>query len=285
MPQKKIKVLDSEIRIVNIGEDSEYFSVSDMAKSFGEPSQVLRNWMRTRSSLEYLTVWEKIHNPDFDEERALVFQFNAGKPNFSLSPEKWIKETKAKGIYLKRGRGGAVYAHEDIALELGMFLSPEFKVYLVSEFKKLKKEEKRKEEGNWEFKRELAKIFYRVHTDSIQEFLVPPEIRNTGLDKSIYASEANILNKALFGKTASEWRKENPDRDGNIRDFATPAQLVMMSMLESQNAFLISKGVEPNDRLALLNETAIRHMSSILSKPKNLGKLLKIEEDKNKRIE
>lgn len=281
MKSQKLKVLDTEISIMTVA-SLEYLSVSDMAKSFGEPKTILGNWMRTRSSLEFLTAWEKIHNPEFNEEQALVFQFNAGRPTFSMSPQKWVEETNAAGVWVKRGRGGGVFAHEDIALELGMFLSPEFKVYLVNEFRRLKQQELEREGKDWSFKRELAKVFYRVHTDSIQEFLVPPEIHNTGLDRAIYASEADLLNKALFGKTAREWRDANPEKEGNMRDWATPAQLVMLSMLESHNAFLISKGVSPEERLVMLNETARKHMKSILSKPNNIGKLLKMEKDKKR---
>lgn len=275
----KLIVQGTEIRVGSLEGEYQYLCISDMAKNFGEPRHILNNWLRTRNTLEFLTEWEKIYNLEFNEDQAVIFKYNAGTPTFSMSPTKWVNNTNAIGLWIKQGRGGAIYAHEDIALELGAYLNPRFKIYLISEFKRLKQQESDRSSKDWQLKRELTKIYYRVHTDTIQEYLIPPEV-GKGQDGVIYASEADLLNKALFGKTAREWRDENPDKDGNMRDWATPAQLVMLSMLQSQNAFLVSKGVSPQDRLEMLNETAIKHMKSILAKPKSIEKLIRIEKKK-----
>ena len=242
--------------------EQDYISLTDMVKRFGDES-ILYNWMRNRNTIEFLGIWEQIYNPHFKPLEFERFRRQAGLNSFSLSPKKWIEATGAIGLYVKAGRGGGTYAHKDIAFEFGSWLSPEFKLYLIKEFQRLKDEESRATSLEWNFQRTLAKVNYKIHTDAIKERLIPPRLTaaQTGI---IYASEADLLNVALFGVTAAQWRKTNPELDGNMRDAATLEQLVVLSNLESINAVLIHQGLAAPARLEQLNLIAITQMRSLI---------------------
>ena len=227
------------------------------------PADVVKNWMRTKFTIDFLGIWEKLNNPNFKLVEFDQFKNQAGDRVFVMSPEKWIKDTNAIGIKSKSGRyGGGTFAHKDIAFEFATWLSPEFKLFLIKEFQRLKEEENDRLSLGWDLKRSLAKINYRVHTDAIKENLIP-KLLSTDQINDTYASEADILNKALFGMTAKEWQIANPKETGNMRDNASVTQLVCLSNLESLNAVLIQKALPQNERLALLNETAIIQMKSL----------------------
>lgn len=259
---KTIEVKGTEIRITEF-HHSDYISLTDMSKSFGDES-IIANWLRNRNTLEFIGIWEQINNPFFKPLEFEGFKKQAGLNSFWLSPKKWIETTGAIGFISKSGRyGGGTFAHKDIAFEFGSWLSPEFKLYLITEFQRLKEDENNRLKLNWNLQRTLAKINYHIHTDAIKENLIPVEL--TGKQVSIvYADEADLLNMALFGKTSAEWRGENPDLPGNIRDHATLEQLVVLTNLESLNAVLISKGLSQSERLRQLNRIAITQMNSLL---------------------
>ena len=219
--------------------------------------------MRNRNTIEFLGIWEKIYNPAFKPIEFDRFKSLAGLNSFALSPKKWIEGTGAIGLYSKAGRGGGTYAHRDIAFEFGSWLSPEFKLYLIKEFQRLKDEEARVTSLAWSVQRTLAKINYRIHTDAIKERLLPPTLTKAQT-VTVYASEADLLNVALFGTTAAQWRQVHPDEPGNMRDVATLEQLVVLSNLESINAVLIHQGMAAQERLAQLNRIAIMQMHSLL---------------------
>ena len=220
--------------------------------------------MRNRNTIEFLGIWEQIYNPNFKPLEFERFKTQAGLNSFSLTPKKWIEATAAIGIYAKAGRGGGTYAHKDIAFEFGSWLSPEFKLYLIKEFQRLKDDEARKTSLDWNFQRTLAKVNYRIHTDAIKERLIPPKL-SKAQTSAVYATEADLLNVALFGLTAAQWRQTNPDITGNMRDFATIEQLVVLSNLESINAVLIHKDLTPAERVAQLNAIAITQMGSLVN--------------------
>ena len=258
--------------------EQDYISLTDMVRNFGDDAMIY-NWMRNRNTLEFIGVWEQLHNPGFKGIEFETFKSKAGLNSFSMTPKKWIVSTNAVGIISKSGRyGGGTFAHKDIAFEFGSWLSPEFKLYLIKEFQRLKDEENSRLHLNWNLQRELAKINYRIHTDAIKLNLIPPEITRKQA-VIIYADEADLLNVALFGKTAAQWRKENPDIKGNIRDSAVLEQLVVLTNLESINSLLIRQGMTQGARLEKLNETAITQMKSLLgnSSVKNLGEKIKNE--------
>jgi hypothetical protein len=263
---RKIIVQGSEIVISTINGD-DYISLTDIAKyrEVSETDDVIKNWMRNRSTIEFLGLWEKLNNPFFNPVESDGFKTNAGSNNFVLSPSKWIKHTNAKGIVTKSGRyGGGTYAHKDIAFEFASWVSSEFKLYLITEFQRLKDEEKTRIETGWDVKRMLSKINYRIHTDAIRNHLIPPRISQKS-SNLIYANEADILNMALFGITAKEWRDNNTEKDGNIRDVATVEQLVVLVNLESLNSQYIKEGMSQNNRLIKLNQIAISQMESLLA--------------------
>lgn len=243
--------------------EQDYISLTDMVKRFGDET-VLYGWLRNRNTVEFLGIWEQIHNPDFNPIEFERFRSEAGLNSFALSPSKWVQATGAVGIYAKAGRGGGTYAHRDIAFELGSWLSPEFKLYLIKEFQRLKDDEAQRVSREWSFQRTLAKVNYRIHTDAIQEHLIPPELTKAQI-QFVYASEADLLNVALFGKTAAEWRTANPKLAGNMRDHATLEQLVVLSNLESLNSVLIHQGLPAPDRLRQLNAIAIVQVRSLLA--------------------
>lgn len=242
-----------------------------MVKRFGDES-VLYGWLRNRNTVEFLGVWELINNPAFKPLEFERFKSQAGLNSFSLSPSKWVEATGAIGLFAKAGRGGGTYAHRDIAFEFGSWLSPEFKLYLITEFQRLKDEEARASSLEWNFQRTLAKVNYRIHTDAIKEHLVPRQLTKAQT-ATLYASEADLLNVALFGMTAAEWRGANPSAVGNMRDAATLEQLVVLSNMESINAVLIYQGIDAPERLRQLNAIAITQMRSLigLAAVKQLG--------------
>ncbi len=263
---KKLIVKGKEVSFFSQKQD-DYISLTDIAKYKNslEPFSIINNWMRSRSTIEFIGLWEKINNPDFKPIDFERFRNEAGSNYFVLSPQRWIASTNAIGIISKSGRYGGTFAHKDIAFEFATWISSEFKLYLITEFQKLKAEEISTKKLEWNLQRTLAKINYSIHTDAIKETLIPPTI-NKKQTSIVYASEADMLNVALFGKTSKEWRVENPNKDGNIRDYASLEQLVILTNLESINALLIRQELPQSDRLAKLNEVAITQMKSLITK-------------------
>ena len=245
--------------------DGEYLSLTDIAKyrNAEEPFSVINNWLRSRSTIDFVGLWEKINNPNFKPIEFDRFRNEAGNNYFVLSPQKWIESTNAIGITSKSGRYGGTFAHVDIAFEFASWISSEFKLYLITEFKRLKIDENNRLQLEWNLQRTISKINYRIHTDAIKENLIPKEItkQQTSL---VYANEADLLNVALFGITAKEWRDSNADKSGNIRDFANLEQLVVLSNMESINALLIQQGLSQSERLIQLNKVAIAQMKSFI---------------------
>ncbi len=266
----KINVKQTSISILNINE-TEYISLTDIARyKSDEPTAVISNWMRNRNTIEYLGIWETLYNSDFKLLEFEGFKKYAGLNAFTLSPQKWISETNAKGIVSKSGRYGGTYAQRDIAFKFASWVSVEFELYLIKEFQRLKEEEQK--QIGWTAKRELAKLNYQIHTDAIKQNLVPLEL--TPIQTSIvYANEADVLNIALFGQTAKQWRDANSELKGNIRDYASINELICLANLESLNAVFINDGIPQKERLIRLNKIAILQMS-ILFKSEN-RKLLK----------
>jgi len=242
---------------------NEYISLTDIARyKSDEPKDVIKNWMRSRDTLEFLGLWEQLHNPCFKGVEFDSFRKQAGANAFTMSPKKWIEATDAIGIVSKAGRYGGTYAHSDIAFEFASWISPEFKLYIIKDYKRLKKEENSRLSLNWNLNRDLSKINYRIHTDAIKANLIPPELTPQQISYT-YASEADMLNVVLFGKTAKQWRDENPDEPGNIRDHATIYQLLVLANMESYNAILIKQGKAQAERMNLLHELAVQQMSTM----------------------
>ena len=261
-----ITVQDTAVSIVTVKND-DFISLTDIAKVKGGDSRaadIIKNWIRSRTTLEFLGTWEQMNNPDFKVVEFDHFKMQAGLPSFVLSPGQWVEKTAAKGLYVKSGRYGGTYAHKDIAFEFCSAISPVFKLYLIKEFQRLKEDENDRLKLEWNLQRTISKINYRIHTDAVSENLIPPELSGKQI-KQIYASEADILNVALFGVTAKEWRDANPKEKGNIRDFANIEQLVVLSNLESINSVMIHQGIEQSERLEQLNRIAITQMKSLLS--------------------
>ena len=268
----KIKVENSEITIISI-EEKDYISLTDMANAKGSESRasdIIKNWMRNRYTLEFLGTWELINNPNFKVVEFDHFKMQAGLPSFVLSVSEWVEKTNAIGIISKKGRYGGTYAHKDIAFEFGSAISVSFKLYLITEFQRLKEEEQR--QIGWSAKRELAKLNYHIHTDAIQQNLIPKELSKYQTS-IVYANEADVLNVALFGVTAKQWREDNPDLKGNMRDYAGINELICLSNMENINAVLINEGMSQKDRLMKLNAIAIQQMK-VLTEVEN-RKLLK----------
>ena len=256
----KITVKGTEI-VFYKKEQEEYISLTDIAKIRDKenPSQIISLWLRTYNTIEYIGLWEMLNNPNFNPHIYEGFKNESAKPHFWMSPQKWITETNAVGMTSKSGRyGGGTYAHSDIAFKFAAWISAEFELYLVTEFKRLKIEEQKA--LGWSAKRELAKINYHIHTDAIKQNLIPTELtlRQTS---TIYANEADVLNIALFGITAKEWRENNPDLNGNIRDYATINELICLSNMENLNALFINEKISQKERLIRLNQIAIHQMS------------------------
>jgi hypothetical protein len=258
-----IEVQGTAIAILS-HDSKDFISLTDMAKKFGD-DVLIYSWMRNRNTLEFIGIWEKIHNPGFKGLEFETFKNQAGLNSFSLTPRKWIEATGAIGFESRAGRySGGTYAHKDIAFEFGSWLSPEFKLYLIKEFQRLKDDENDRLKLEWNLQRTLAKINYRIHTDAIKETLIPPSITKTQAGLT-YASEADLLNVALFGQTAKQWRDAHPEAEGNLRDHAPLEQLVVLTNLESLNSVLIRQGLPAPERLLKLNEIAITQMRTLLA--------------------
>jgi hypothetical protein len=261
----KISVQGNEISIISRKQE-DYISLTDMAKHRNkeDPFAIINNWMRGRSTIEFLGLWEKLSNPDFKPLEFERFRSEAGSNYFVLSPQRWIESTHAIGIISKSGRYGGTYAHKDIAFEFATWISSEFKLYLIKEFQRLKDEELK--QLGWDIRRNLAKINYRIHTDAIKENLIPPELSARQMNL-VYATEADVLNMALFGMTAKDWRDKNPGRKGNVRDDADVSQLVCLSNLENLNALFIRESAPQAERLRKLNQIAIHQMKLLTVDP------------------
>ena len=259
---KTINVKGIEITIIETNK-TDYISLTDMVKGFGDDTMIY-SWMRNRNTLEFIGIWEEMNNPDFKGNEFVTFKTQAGLNSFNLTPRKWIDATNAIGIISKAGRyGGGTFAHKDIAFEFGSWLSPEFKLYLIKEFQRLKEDENERLKLTWNLQRTLAKVNYRIHTDAIKENLIPVTLSKEKIN-FLYADEADMLNMALFGLTAKQWRDANPKAEGNIRDDANIEQLVVLSNMESINAVLIHQGLKQSERLQQLNKIAITQMKSLL---------------------
>lgn len=253
----KITVQDTSVSIISSNE-KDYISLTDIAKyKSDEPNTVIGNWMRNRNTIEYLGVWESLYNPNFNPTEFEGFKKNAGLNAFTLSPQKWINATNAIGIISKAGRYGGTYAHKDIAFKFASWISVEFELYIVKEFQRLKQEQQ--ELLGWTAKRELSKINYHIHTDAIKQKLIPTELTQQQISH-IYANEADVLNVALFGMTAKQWREANQELKGNIRDYASINELICLSNMENLNALFISDNMTQAERLVKLNKIAIQQM-------------------------
>jgi len=253
---KKIEVQGSEITIFT-SKEQDYISLTDMVRNIENGLSLIEKWLRNKNTIEFLGIWEEIYNPDFNSPEFEGIKNQAGLNRFVLSVKQWVTKTKSKGIIAKAGRYGGTYAHKDIAFEFASWISPKFKLYLIKEFQRLKDEEKK--QLGWDIRRNLTKINYRIHTDAIKENLIPA-ILNKQQISHVYASEADILNMALFGMTAAMWREASPDKKGNIRDYANVSQLVCLSNLENLNALFINEELSQEIRLERLNKIAIQQM-------------------------
>ena len=267
---RTITVKGTEITIINQNE-ADYISLTDMTSSFNEGSGLIGKWITTKNTIEYLAIWESINNPNFNYPEFGVIEKEAGVNRFIMSAGQWISRTSANGLIVKAGRFGGTYAHKDIAFHFAMWLSPEFQIYLIKELQRLKADENDRLKLEWNLQRTLAKVNYRIHTDAIKENLVPPTLSKDKIN-FVYADEADMLNMALFGMTAKQWRDANPNAEGNIRDAANIEQLVVLSNMESINAVLIHQNLKQSERLVQLNKIAITQMKSLLGN-KNLKKL------------
>ena len=272
MSKSEIRVQQTVVTLMRIN-GRDFISLTDIArfKNQEEPKDVVKNWLRSRSTIEFLGLWEKINNPDFKGVEFDSFLRAAGTNSFTLSPNKWIEATQAIGLRSTVGRNGGTHAHPDIAFEFAAWISAEFKLFLIREFQRLKTTENDKQSLEWNLTRSLSKLNYRIHTDAIAQTLIPEEVV-AGQAGLIYATEADLLNIALFGITAKSWKAENPQKEGNMRDYAAVEQLVVLSNLESTNAELIRQGLSQAERLKILNRVAITQIKSILGSPtlKNL---------------
>lgn len=244
---------------------ADYISLTDIAKYKDpkNPRYMIQNWMRNRSTLDFLGLWEELNNPNFNRVEFDAFKFQSGENSFIMTPQKGISSTNAIGVISKSGRYGGTYAHSDIAFEFASWISPEFKLYIIKDYQRLKTDESHIHSIEWNIKREIAKTNYKIHTDAIKEHLIPPELSKTEIAIT-YASEADLINKALFGITAKQWRQKHPKEKGNMRDNATIEQLIILSNLENMNAELIREGMAQSERLYRLNQIAIYQMKSLL---------------------
>jgi hypothetical protein len=242
----------------------DYISLTDMVRNFDGAGALIEQWLKNKDTVLFLGVWERINNPGFNSLEFEGIRNEAGRNSFFLSAKKWIDLTGANGLIASAGRYGGTYAHKDIAFEFGSWLSPEFKLYLIKEFQRLKDEENDRLQLSWNLQRTLAKINYRIHTDAIKDTLIPPSVTKAQAS-TVYASEADLLNVALFGQTAKQWRDAHPDAEGNIRDHASLEQLVVLTNLESLNSVLIRQRLPQPERLRTLNDIAITQMRTLLS--------------------
>lgn len=265
----KITVQNTEVNVIKVdGED--YICLTDMLRA-KDGDFFITDWLRNRNTLEYIGIWEKVYNPNFNYGEFAIIRNQSGLNSFKISVKEFVARTNAISVQAKAGRYGGTYAHKDIAFEFAMWISPEFKIYIVKEFQRLKTEEQRL--LGWSAKRELSKINYRIHTDAIKQNLVPVEV-TPAQASIIYANEADVLNVAMFGVTAKQWREANPDLKGNIRDYATINELICLSNMENLNAVFIEQGIPQSERLMKLNQIAI-HQMSVLENDGNDRKLLR----------
>lgn len=261
--KETINANGKEIAIYTYDFVNEFISLTDIAKyKSNEPNDVIRNWMRLKDTIEFLGLWEKLHNPDFKPVEFDGFRNEAGANVFTMSPQKWIEGVNAKGIVSKSGRYGGTFAHSDIAFEFASWVSAEFKLYIIKDYKRLKNDENSRLSLNWNLNRELSKLNYKIHTDAIKENLIPPELTPQQIAFT-YASEADMLNMVLFGKTAKMWREENTDKKGNVRDYATMNQLLVLVNLESYNAILIEQKKTQSERIVLLRNMAVKQLQTL----------------------
>jgi hypothetical protein len=275
MAKEKKTIINVQGLAVNIISQSQddYISITDIARhrDAERSDYILQNWLRNRSTIEFIGLWEQLHNPNFKSIEFDGFKNIAGSNSFSLTPKRWIETTNAIGIVSKTGRYGGTYAHKDIAFEFASWISAEFKMYLLVEFQRLKEDESRRLSLEWNLNRILSKVNYRIHTDAIKENIIPADITKVQ-EQFIYANEADVLNVALFGVTAHQWRKANPDKEGNVREHSTVEQLLVLANLESMNAEFIRMGLPQGERLRKLNTIAIQQLRSLVGNP-NLKKL------------
>lgn len=268
MKGKKINVDGIQVRLVSQNE-TDFISLSDIANKFGEAKEIIRSWVRNTGTLNYLAEWEQFYNPEFKYKEFEQILIDMRNNYFSMSPKKWIDLTNAKGIYHKIGRGGGTFSHSDIAINFCYWLSPKFQIYFINEFQKLKSEEAERLGQKWDVNRYLSRVNYHIHTDSIKQFIVTPRHIPRKVQGGIYASEADVLNVAVFGITAKAWREQNTDKPvgKNIRDYATTAQLHVLANLEAINGMLIELGINQQERLTLLTDQADKQKEIIKNKP------------------
>lgn len=262
--KSSIDVRGTSITVLSEG-DEDFISLTDMIKA-KDGEFFIADWLRNRNTVEFLGIWESVHNPDFNYGEFATIKSRAGLNSYRISVKEWVAKTGATGLRASAGRYGGTYAHRDIAFEFGMWISPEFKIYLIKEFQRLKNEENARLRLEWNLQRTLAKVNYHIHTDAIRETLMPAEISRAQAT-AVYASEADMLNVALFGHTARQWRDRNPGAEGNVRDQASLEQLVVLTNLESLNAVLVRQGMPQQERLIRLNQVAITQMRSLLTSP------------------
>jgi hypothetical protein len=267
MPKHNLQAQGKTIVVTTSEADNDFISLTDIARfrDFERIEHIIQNWMRNKDTLHFLGIWERINNPHFKHLEFEVFKKEAGFNSFSLTPGRWIGKVNAIGIVSRSGRYGGTFAHKDIAFEFASWISPEFKLYLIKEFQRLKVEENEKKSLDWNAKRMLTKINYKIHTDSIKEHIILPQVLTNREVSLVYASEADILNMALFGITAQNWKKLHPNKEGNIRDHADVYQLVCLSNLESINAEFINMNMSQQERILKLNLVAITQMKSLLN--------------------
>ena len=278
MKNRSITVQGTDVAIATRHEQ-DYISLTDMVKRFDGGGALIEQWLKNKDTVLFLGVWEQLNNPGFNSPEFEGIRNEAGRNSFFLSAKKWIDATGAIGLHAKAGRYGGTYAHRDIAFEFGSWLSPEFKLYLIKEFQRLKDDESRATSLEWSFQRTLAKVNYKIHTDAIKDHLIPQRLTKAQTSV-VYASEADLLNVALFGITAAQWRQANPEQAGNMRDAATLEQLVVLSNLESINAVLIHQGLAGAERLVQLNAIAITQMRSLVG----IGTLKQLDASRTKVI-
>src|SRR3990172_7983418 len=262
-----VSVKGTDITVL-VHREQDYISLTDIArhKNAGLTDDLIRNWLRNRNTIEFLGIWERLNNPGFNPVEFDGFRKSAGLNSFAMTPRQWIEKTGAVGILSKPGRYGGTFAHKDIAFEFATWISVEFKLFLIKEFQRLKEDENSRLSLAWNLNRTLSKLNYRIHTDAIQAHLIPPEV--TPAQAAItYATEADLLNVALFGRTAKQWRDSNPRLDGNMRDHATVEQLLVLANIEGMNAELIHMGLSQGERLKRLNQIAIRQMRVLTAAP------------------
>ena len=274
-----IHAKDTDIAVISaIGQD-DYISLTDIARyRSDEPKDVIKNWLRSKATIEFLGLWEELNNPNFKGVEFDSFRNEAGANTFTLSPQKWIDATNAIGIISRSGRYGGTYAHKDIAFEFASWVSPEFKLYIIKDYQRLKSDEAHRLTLDWNVKRLLSKANYKLHTEAIKQNLIPPEITADKQD-FIYANEADVLNVALFGMTAAQWRKDNPELSGNMRDHATIEQLLVLANLENANAMYIEEGKSREERAILLNKLAISQIRT-LADTASIANLTSLQDNK-----